>query len=318
MKALLTGGAGFAGSHLAEYLLACGVEVVVLAFPGEDLANLQSVLPHIRIEYADVRDEERLFHVLRETKPQRLYHLAALSSPSESFQDPKLTYEVNFGGTLQLLSAWRRINSDCRLLYVSSAEVYGAVRSEDLPLREETPLRPTSPYAGSKAAGEFLAVQFFQSYGFPIVRVRPFNHTGPRQSPAFVCSSIARQIAEVEAGLRPPKIGVGNRKVSRDFSDVRDIVRGYHALLERGVPGEVYQLGAGRPIPVEEVLQILLRRCSKQVEVVVDQSRLRTGEVPAVWGDTTKAEKAVGWKRQFSLEHTLGDLVLYWRAALRG
>jgi GDP-4-dehydro-6-deoxy-D-mannose reductase len=150
-----------------------------------------------------------------------------------------------------------------------------------------------------------------------VIRVRPFNHTGPRQSAGFVCSDFARQIAEIDLGLRPPRITVGNLKVFRDFSDVRDIVRGYYLLLERGEPGEVYQLGSGRAVSVEEILRLLLGLCSKPVEVHVDQSRLRPAECAALWGDVSKAEQAVGWKRQFTLETTLLDLKQYWEEMLR-
>jgi len=318
MRALITGAAGFAGVHLAEHLLAQGDEVIALIRPvGEDLTGLNSIASLLRVERADLLDAERLLQILSETRPQRIYHLAAMSSPKESFLDPRLTYDVNFGGTLNILSAMRRLELDCRLLYVSSAEVYGRVKSEDLPLREETPFRPASPYAGSKAAAEMLAFQFFQSYGMPIVRTRPFNHTGPRQSSAFVCSSFARQVAEIGAGLRNPVVNVGNLKTSRDFSDVRDIVRGYHLLLEKGEPGEVYQLGSGRAVPIEEILQKLIRNSPKPIEIKVDPSKVRAGEAPAVWGDISKAARAVGWKPERSLESTLKDLLNYWENTLR-
>jgi GDP-4-dehydro-6-deoxy-D-mannose reductase len=318
MKALITGGAGFVGSHLAEYLADQGEEVIALIRPAEeDSTDLASIPSRLRVERADLRDADRLFQVLRDTKPQRLYHLAAMSSPSESFGDPSLTYDVNFGGTLNVLLALRRLEIDCRLLFVSSAEVYGPVKSEDLPLREEMPFRPSSPYAGSKAAAEVLTLQFFQNYGIPIVRVRPFNHTGPRQSPSFVCSSFARQIAEIDAGLRDPVVHVGNLKVSRDFSDVRDIVRGYYVLLEKGEPGEVYHLGSGRAVLIAEILQTLIRTSTRHIEVNVDKSKVRATEAPAIWGDISKAASAVGWKPERSLESTLRDLRSYWDNTLR-
>ena len=312
MKALITGCPGFAGSHLAEHLLEQGQEVVGLAAEQEDLTNLKGILPHLRVDRADLRNPERMLEVLRDTKPQRIYHLAALSSRTESIGDPRRTYEVNFVGTLNLLLAWRELQIDCRFLFVSSSEVYGVVRQQDLPLREQSPLLPTSPYAASKAAGELLAYQFYRSYGLPVLRVRPFNHTGPRQSSGFVCSDFARQIAEISLGLRPPSMTVGNIKVSRDFCDVRDIVRGYYLLLEKGEAGEVYQLGSGRAVPVEQVLEILLGFCSQRIEVRTDSSRLRASDAPALWGDTSKAEHAVGWKREYSLETTLRDLMEYW------
>ncbi len=312
MKALVTGGAGFAGSHLTEWLLGLGWETTVLAAEQEDLGNIRHLLGDVRLLRGDLRDAEGIANRVRGCAPDRVFHLAALSSPSESMRNPALTYEVNFLGTLNLLLACRQLGRDLRFLFVSSSEVYGEVGASALPLREEMPLRPANPYAASKAAGEMLAYQFFKSEGMAIVRVRPFNHTGPRQASTFVCSDFARQIAEIELGLRPPRITVGNLKVKRDFSDVRDIIRGYHLLLEKGVPGEVYQLGAGRALPIEEILQTLLRTTSASVEVVVDPARLRPSESPSVWGDTSKAESSVGWKREFSLGQALQDLKQDW------
>ena len=316
MKTLITGGGGFAGSHLAEYLIEQGVEVTALVHDRENLANLEHILHLVRVERADVRNAERLLEVLRETRPQNIYHLAAMSSPVDSFRDPKLTYEVNFVGALNLFWACQQLQLNCRLLYVSSSEVYGALQSEELPFREDLPLRPASPYATSKAAAELLAVQFFQNYGLPIVRARPFNHTGPRQSAAYVCSDLARQIAEIDLGLRRPNIRVGNLKICRDFSDVRDIVRGYHLLMEKGEPGCVYQLCSGTPVSIETILRSLIALASKPVQITVDEARLRSQEPPVVWGDPSRARQAVGWKAQYELQTTLRDLRLYWENAI--
>jgi len=317
MKSLITGCAGFAGSHLAEYLLGKGEEVVALLSINEDHANIQHVAKRLQVVCADLREFDRVREVLRSSKPQRIYHLAAFSSPSESFGDPELTYQVNFVGTLNLLSAWLRVGMDCRFLLVSSAEVYGIVPREKLPMREEMELRPVNPYAGSKAAAEILAWQFFRSYGLPIVRVRPFNHTGPRQSSKFVCSNFARQVAEINLGVRPPTIMAGNIHVIRDFSDVRDIVRGYCDLLESGVPGEAYQLCSSHPVSIETILQTLISFASKPVQVSVDKSLLRNQDAAEVWGDYSKAKLAVGWEPRYKLTETLGALRLYWEARLR-
>ena len=317
MRSLITGSGGFAGSHLTEYLLAQGHEVVALIAENENLGHLSSLGPRVRIERVDLRDAQRLREVLRDTRPQRIYHLAALSSPSDSLQDPRTTYEVNFGGTLNLLMAWWELKFDSRLLYVSSSEVYGIARGGELPLREDTPLRPANPYAASKAAAEFLALQFFQSYGLPIVRVRPFNHTGPRQSARFVCSSMAKQVAEVNAGLRPPNVAVGNVQLQRDFSDVRDIVRGYHLLLEKGEPGEVYHLCSGHAVSLDRILHILIAMASKPIEVTAEPSRMRAQEASSLYGDFSKAGQAVGWKPEYELETTLRDLEVYWETVLR-
>ncbi len=317
MKSLITGAGGFAGSHLTEFLLGQGHDVIALVGPQHDLCNLKHLLPRIRVERSDIRDTISVLQVLRETKPQRIYHLAALSSPTDSFRDPIVTYQVNLLGTLNVLSAWRQLEMECRFLYVSSAEVYGTDSSMPMPLKEDLPFRPANPYAASKAAGELLAFQFYMAYAFPIVRARPFNHTGPRQSAAYVCSSLARQIAEIEIGRRPPAITVGNLAVQRDFSDVRDIVRGYHLLLEKGRPGEVYQLCSGRPVSIESVVRILRSFASKAIQVAVDESKVRSQELPVLWGDRSKARDAVGWVPQYDLETTLRDLMVSWERTLR-
>jgi len=258
MRALITGGAGFAGSHLVEYLLRQGQEVIVVDRAGERPANLEHLQNDVRIERGNLLDPIRMRHVLEETRPQRIYHLAALSSPQESFQNPKLAYDVNFKGTLNLLCAWRELQIESRFLLVSSVAVYGPVDTAEVPLREDAPLRPASPYAGSKAAAEMLALQFFQAYALPVVRVRPFNHTGPRQMSSYVCSGFARQVAEIDLRLRSPRVMVGNLNVRRDFSDVRDIVRGYYLLLENGEAGEVYQLCSGVSVSIESILYRLI------------------------------------------------------------
>jgi len=317
MKSLITGCAGFAGSHLADYLLGKGEEVVALLGINEDRANIQHIERHLQIVGADVCDFDSVREVLESSKPHRIYHLAAFSSPAESVENPELTYQVNFTGTLNLLSSWLRVGMDCRFLLVSSAEVYGPVPRAKLPLREEMELHPMNPYAGSKAAAEILALQFFRSYGLPIVRVRPFNHTGPRQSTKFVCSNFARQVAEIELGVRPPTIFTGNIHVVRDFSDVRDIVRGYCDLLESGAPGEVYQLCSGRPVSIESILQTVISFASKPVQVSVDQSQLRNHDAAEVWGDYSKAKVAVGWEPRHELTDTLRALKLYWEAKVK-
>jgi GDP-4-dehydro-6-deoxy-D-mannose reductase len=317
MKSLITGCAGFAGSHLAEYLLGKGEEVIALVGPEEGQANIQEIAVHLQAARADLRDYDSVLEVLQLSKPQRIYHLAAFSSPAKSFENPEMTYQVNFMGTLNLLSAWLRVGMDCRFLLVSSAEVYGIVPREKLPLREEMELRPVNPYAGSKAAAEILALQFFRSYGLPIVRVRPFNHTGPRQSSEFVCSKFARQVAEIDLGVRPPTILAGNIHVIRDFSDVRDIVRGYGDLLESGAPGEVYQLCSGHPASIESILQTVISFASRPVQVSVDESLIREQEAAEVWGDYSKARLAVGWEPRHELADTLRALKLYWEARVK-
>src|SRR6516225_3827724 len=317
MRALVTGGAGFAGSHLVEYLLRQGQEVIVVDRAGERPANLEHLQNDVRIERGNLLDPLRMRQVLEETRPQRIYHLAALSSPQESFQNPKLAYDVNFTGTLNLLCAWRELQIESRFLLVSSVAVYGPVGTTEVPLREDAPLRPASPYAGSKAAAEMLALQFFQAYALPVVRVRPFNHTGPPQMSSYVCSGFARQVAEIDLRLRSPQVMVGNLNVRRDFSDVRDIVRGYYLLLENGEAGEVYQLCSGVAVSIESILYRLIALSSQPIQVAVDDTRLRAEESPVICGDPSKALREVGWQPQYDLQVTLGDLKLYWEAQLQ-
>jgi GDP-4-dehydro-6-deoxy-D-mannose reductase len=317
MKVFITGGGGFAGSHLAEYLLEQGHEVVALVRPDSKPRNLQHLLSKIRVVSGDILDLARLTALIKETHPQRIYHLAALSSAVNSFQIPGLAYDVNFTGTFNLLWAWRQTQRDGRFLSVSSSQVYGSVSERELPLREDAALRFANPYAASKAAAELLALDFFRSYGLPIVRVRPFNHTGPRQDSSFVCSSLARQLVEIELGMRDPAVKAGNLKVTRDFSDVRDIVRGYHLALEKGQPGEVYQLCSGHPVSLESILASLTASASKRVPILVDESRLRPKDAPTMWGDPSKAERVLGWKPQHNLQSTLLDLKQYWEDFIR-
>jgi len=317
MKALITGCAGFAGSHLADYLLGKGEEVIALVGINEELVNIRHIQKHLRVESADLRDYDRVLEVVRSTKPERIYHLAAVSSPSKSFDNLGLTYQVNFMGTMNLLAAWLRVGVDCRFLCVSSSQVYGPVPPERLPFREDMEMHPVNPYAGSKAAAEMLTLQCYQSYGLPIIRVRPFNHTGPRQLPDFVCSGFSRQVAEIDLGLRPPTVVTGNTQVKRDFSDVRDIVCGYHDLLERGKPGEVYQLCSGSPVLIETILQTVISFSSKPIQISIDKSLFRSNEATEVWGDYSKARLAVGWEPRRELTDTLHDLKLYWDARIR-
>jgi GDP-4-dehydro-6-deoxy-D-mannose reductase len=317
MRALITGGAGFAGSHLAEYLLRQNCDLTLIARPEDSLRGIEHLLPQVRLERVDLRDFAHLREVLGDVQPERIYHLAAFSSVVDSFENPRECYEVNLGGTLNLLESWRELGFEARLLLVSSSDVYGHVNEADLPLREETSLRPASPYAGSKVATEFLALQFGLSYDLPVVRVRPFHHTGRRQSPAFVCSKLARQVAEIVCGLRPPAISVGNIDVARDFSDVHDIVRGYALLIERGRMGEVYQLCSGRAVFIRQLIEWLVSASAVPIEVRVDPSKVRPGESLALWGDSAKACLETGWSPEYELRTTLTDLESYWEEQIR-
>jgi GDP-4-dehydro-6-deoxy-D-mannose reductase len=317
MKALVTGGTGFAGSHLADHLLEENHEVLLLAHPGGSTRSAEHLRGRAQFAEADLDDFEGLYSVLARFRPQRIYHLAAFSSVVESKHDPRRCYRVNLNGTLNLLEAWRTLGFESRALLVSSSNVYGVAPGNEAPLRETSPLRPENPYAGSKIAAEFLALQFGLSYGLPVIRVRPFQHTGSRQSTAYVCSGLARQVAEIVQGPRPPVVEVGDPLVSRDFSDVRDIVRGYTLLLERGRPGEVYQLCSGKAVSVGTIIELLIAKAQRPIEIRIDSTKARPGESPVLWGDPAKARAEVGWVPRYSLEQTLHEILCYWDEQIR-
>jgi GDP-4-dehydro-6-deoxy-D-mannose reductase len=272
--------------------------------------------PGMRAVRADLRDAAQCESVLREIRPQRIYHLAAVSSNVEAMDDPQSAYSVNFSGTLTLLSAWRRVEMDCRFLLVSTSEVHGPSPEREMPLHENAALGPTTPYAASKAASEMAGLQFFLTWGLPIVVARPFSHTGPGQTDRFVCSSFARQIAAAQSQTRGA-ISVGNLNLRRDFSDVRDIVRGYHLLLEKGQPGQPYFLCSGRAVSLGDIVQTLMECFRNRVDVSVDPRRLRANETPAIWGDYSKAHQATGWCPEIPLEKTLQDLAQYWASEIK-
>ncbi len=315
VRALITGIGGFAGSFLAEHLLEQGYEVwgVIRQGPGH-VAHLQS---HVRLIRADVTDLERMCAVLDDVRPQRVYHLAAQTFVPRSWEDPWDTFETNVRGQLNVLQAVLRAAPTARVLVVGSNEAYGRVSDHELPIREETPFRPETPYGVSKVAQELLGLHYWLSYKVHTVRVRPFNHIGPRQSARFVAAAFARQVAEVEAKLRPPLLRVGNLAAQRDFSDVRDVVRAYHLLLEQGTPGDVYNVGRGKAYSIQHVLDTLLGFSRVQVQVEQDPARLRPSDVPVSYADISKIRAAVGWEPRIPFEQSLHDVLEYWRAQVR-
>lgn len=312
-RVLITGIAGFAGSYLAELLLGEGVEVYGSVLPEESTRNIEPFITRLRLSQCDIRDVDAVARLVSDAEPDEIYHLAAITFIPESVDNPRLTLETNLYGTLNLLEAAKRVNDTARVLYVGSADEYGFVKEEELPIGEDTPLRPLNPYSVSKAGAGMLAYQYALSSGLPIVRVRPFNHTGPRQSPRFVCSDFARQIVEVEKGLRTPEVSVGNLRPRRDFTDVRDTVRAYRDVLRRGTPGDVYNICSGRSVAVGEILDMLLSLSGQHLKVLEKSDRLRKSDVREVRGDFAKIAKAVEWNPSISLEETLGDMIEYWR-----
>ena len=318
MRALITGITGFVGSHMAEYALTRGAEVIGCYRWRSKTENIDHLRSRITLVESDLRDFSSVRALVEVARPDFVFHLAAQSFVGTSWQAPAETLTTNIIGQVNLLEAIRALRMSPRFLAVGTSEEYGLVLPDELPIRETNPLRPLSPYAVSKVGQDMLGYQYFKSYGLPIVRSRAFNHTGPRRGDVFVESSFARQVAEIEAGLREPVLHIGDLKPSRDYSDVRDIVRGYWLLLERGTPGEVYNLCSGRAWTIQQVLDFLLERSTtKGVGVKVDPARLRPSDVMILQGDSSKAERAVGWKPEIALERTLTELLDYWRQRTR-
>lgn len=316
-RVLITGIAGFAGSHLAELLVGAGCEVTGISYPGYSLHRISRLLERVDLFQADINSYPEVREVFRINRPERVYHLAAVSSVHQSWQNRRRALETNILGSLNILEAARQAAEPPRVLLVSSSEVYGSVPEEDQPLVEAYPPLPASPYAASKAALELLGGQYARADGLYTVILRAFNHTGPAQEEAFVCSSFARQIAEAEQGMRQPVIETGNLEARRDYSDVRDVVAAYREALESCEPGGVYNVCSGRAWSVRELLDILLGMSTVPVTVRQAEERLRPVDVPLLLGSRRRLSEETGWEPRIPMETTLRDLLDYWRENCR-
>lgn len=249
-------------------------------------------------------------------RPQVVLHLAALTSVADSFHDAERFFAVNFHGTWNLLRALQDASFHGRFIYVSTSDVYGSVPEASLPVREDEPLRPRSPYAVAKAAAEMLCHQWAESEALDVVIARPFNHIGPGQDARFAVASFARQIARIRAGLAPPRLATGDLDVTRDFTDVRDVVDGYLALFTRGRTGEVYNVGAGRETRIGDILARLAAIAGVDVETAIDPALIRAGEQRRAVGDVTKIRNDTGWRATTPLDRTLTDTLEYWNSRI--
>ena len=313
MNVLVTGIGGFVGGHLVDFLRAEHPDMGIAGIlrPGREAP--ETMREGVRLIEADLEDAASVEAAVAAVRPRRIVHLAGQSSVHESWLNPAATLRNNLIGLLNVFEAVRRRKLSPRVLVVGSAEEYGAVDPDAPPITEDAPLRPLSPYAVSKVAQGFLALQYALSREMAVVRTRTFPHTGPGRGAAFAESSFARQIAEVEAGRRRPVLEVGNLDAIRDFTDVRDVVRAYWMLLERGNPGEVYNVCSGRGRSIGDVLRALLEISGVHVDLKVDRERLRPSDLPALVGDPTRLREATGWEPRVPLEQTFRDLLDHWR-----
>lgn len=316
MQALITGIAGFAGSHLAEYLLRDTDCSVAGTIHRQDW-RVSHLRDKVTLYRADLRDAAAVAEIVADIRPDLIFHLAAQSFVPISWQHPWTTFEQNVQGQVNVLQAVADQSLPAKVLVVGSNEEYGLIQADDLPIDEDTPLRPNSPYGVSKVAQDLMGWQYFHSYGMAVVRVRPFNHFGPRQGDRFVAPAFARQLAEAEAGLREPVVQVGNLSTVRDFTDVRDVVRAYWLILTQGEPGQAYNIGSGVGRTIEELLHTLLDLSTKAINVEADPARLRPSDVPISICDNSRLRAATGWWPEISFEQTLSDILEDWRQRIR-
>jgi GDP-4-dehydro-6-deoxy-D-mannose reductase len=301
---LITGASGFVGKTLCNMIGS-----------GDIRTNYTpSALPAL----LNLKNADSVREAVGSSPPDAVLHLAGVTFVPESFESPRETYEVNFFGTFNLLEALREASFRGRFLYVSSGEVYGLVRPEELPIQEDRVLRPRNPYSVSKIAGEALCYQYGQTAGFEVVIARPFNHIGPGQSTRFAISDFARQVAQIKSSTRRPVIEVGDLDVTRDFSDVRDVVKAYLGLVDLGVPGEVYNVCSGREQHVGEALQMMLTLAEVQAEIRASDDRFRPSSQKRICGSNEKLQNATGWRPRMPFEQSLRDILLFWELEKAG
>ena len=314
MRALITGGFGFAGRHLAQYLASCGDDVALTYIPaakseGENTTPLPRTSQSIAL---DVTDQKAVKQFVALAKPDAIYHLAAKTFVPDAETDFDSYLQVNLRGTLNLLEAIVESSPETKFLCVSSAEVYGDPWPGSLPYTESSTMRPATNYGVTKVAADALAFKYAHHNGVQAVRVRPFPHIGPGQSDRFAISSFAKQVAEIKLGKKEPIIKVGNLEAKRDYSDVSDIVRGYRDALLNGKRGEAYNLCSGQSVVVGDLLKKLIEIAEVQAEIVVDPERYRPVDIPDLYGSYQKAQKDFGWKPRIKLEGTLSSIFAYW------
>ena len=305
---LVTGGTGFAGSHLINHLLEHEERVAAWSNPAGKAAPADN--PRVVWQAVDLLDAQAVTQAIGELRPSVVYHCGGIADVATSWTRPERALRVNTLGTSHILQAVGRMGLDCPVLVTGSALVY---KQSTSPISEASPIAPSTAYGLSKLAQEMVAARSDET---SVLLARPFNHAGPRQSDAYVTSAFARQIAEAEGGLREPVLRVGNLESRRDITDVRDTVRAYHALVERGRAGRPYNVCSGRAYLIRDLLDQLVSMAQVAVRVENDPSRLRPSDNPIVLGDASRIREEVGWRAEIPIERTLGDLLAYWRASV--
>jgi GDP-4-dehydro-6-deoxy-D-mannose reductase len=306
-KILITGGTGFVGMHLIRFLKTSPVDISVLSSAASDSRESAK---GVRFYQGDIRNGDDVCSIVRDVRPVEVFHLAGVSAIDLSWRNPSATFEVNVVGAHNLFEAAMALPAPPRILNVSTAQVYAPSNS---PLTETSFVRPDNPYGASKAMAELLSVQYCKAETGGIITARSFNHSGPGQGTQFFLSSIAKQFVEIESGVRPPRLICGNIEVERDFSDVRDIVRAYSVLVEKGRANEIYNVCSGSAVRLADVIKKFETLSGIRVAIESDPGRIRSGEVSRIVGDCSKIRQETGWNPQIPLDDTLRDLLNYWR-----
>lgn len=309
-KALIIGAAGFVGNYLIDHIQKNCIWSIVVTKMQHEIINRKN----IQIHDLNILEPETLLAFLKEIRPDYIFHLAAQSSVALSWKNPGLTVDVNIKGMLHVLDAVRELDYKPRLLLIGSGEEYGHVRAEEVPIKEDTIVRPGNIYAATKACQSMIGSIYAEAYHMDIMSVRAFNHIGPNQAPIFVVSDFCKQVADIEKGLQEPVIRVGNLSAKRDFTDVRDVVEAYVLLMEHGKPGEVYNVGSGNALEIQYILDEILKQTASEIKVEVDSGKLRPVDIPVIEADISKLIACTGWKPKIGLKQTLTDTLEYWRS----
>lgn len=312
MKALIIGGAGFVGNYLISHLkndLKWDVFVTKMSHEKSSNADVNSF-------DLDILDKDQIKDVLEKVKPDYIFHLAAQSSVALSWKNPALTIDVNVKGSVNVLDMVRELNYKPRILLIGSGEEYGHIKPDESPIVEDNVVRPGNIYAATKACQNMIGKIYADGYDMDIMMVRAFNHIGPNQAPMFVVADFCKQVADIECGNREPVIYTGNLSAKRDFTDVRDVVRAYALLIQKGQKGETYNIGSGKAIAIQEILDTILSFSTVDIKIEVDPEKLRPVDIPIIEADISKVRECIGWKPEILLESTLDETLNYWRKSL--
>ena len=312
-KVLITGVDGFVGIYMASYFLEQGCQVAGTSWSFDDTKATQEIKKDASVEKINILDSDSLKLFVKKENPDAVAHLAAQTAIPPSWKDPAGTLRINNEGTYNLFSGILALNRDIPVLVIGAAAEYGHVKSDGSLISENDHFSPDNPYAVSKIAEEMIAYQYYLSHGLYTLRARPFTHVGPGQDSRFVCSEFSRAIAQIEKGLIPCEMRVGNLEIRRDFLDVRDVIAAYDLILEKGKKGEVYNVCSSKGVSIGEILQILQSNSRKEIKVIFDENKVRKNEALAIVGDNSKIKRELGWKPKYDLEKTILDMLDYWR-----